>query len=224
MTARTTPIRILVVDDHELFRAGLVRLLGHEDDLEVVGQAASCAQAVARAAALAPDVVLMDLNLPDGSGLEATTEVLRTAPEVAVVVLTVAEEDDAVLGAVLAGASGYLLKGSPLPEIVAAVRGVVCGHAPIAASVTPGLLSVLRTQRPLAPTASAPADAPAALSEREHDVLRLLIEGHDNLVIGERLFLSTSTVKHHVSSILRKLEVDNRIQAAVLAVRGGLVA
>lgn len=212
-------LRVLVVDDHDLFRSGLRRLLSEEPELEVVGDARRGDEAIQKAMQLKPDVVVMDINMPGMSGVEATRGVLQASPDTAVLMLTVTSDENAVLDAVLAGASGYLLKDATLPEIVRGIHAAAAGQSLIAPSVAGDLLARLR--RHGAPDAPAPA-APN-LSPRELDVLRLVVAGYDNGQIGQRLHLSSSTVKHHVSSTLEKLGVENRIQAAVLAVRLGLV-
>jgi DNA-binding NarL/FixJ family response regulator len=208
----------MVVDDHDLFRSGLKRLLA-EDGLNIVGEARNGEEAVRRAVELRPDVVVMDVNMPQMSGVEATRELHEAAPECAVLMLTVNADDDDVLDAILAGASGYLLKDARLPEIIRAIHAAAAGEALIAPAVTAGVLDRLR--RHGAPDGPAPPDV--ALTPREVDVLRLIVEGCDNGEIGRRLHLSASTIKHHASSILEKLGVENRIQAAVMAVRLRLV-
>ncbi|MBW3608895.1 MAG: response regulator transcription factor [Actinobacteria bacterium] len=219
-TPAVSPLRVMVVDDHDLFRSGLRRLLQEEDGLEVVADARRGDEAVQRAGELHPDVVVMDINMPGISGVEATRGVLQKSPATAVLMLTVTTDENAVLDAVLAGASGYLLKDATLPEIVRGIRAAAAGQSLIAPSVAGDLLSRLR--RHGAPDAP-PTGAPPELSPRELDVLRLVVAGCDNGDIAKRLYVSTSTVKHHVSSALEKLGVDNRIQAAVMAVRLGLV-
>jgi DNA-binding NarL/FixJ family response regulator len=212
------PLRVMVVDDHDLFRSGLRRLLG-EDGLVVVGEARNGHEAVQRAIELRPDVVVMDVRMPGMGGVEATRQLRELAPESAVLMLTVNGDDDSVLDAILAGAVGYLLKDARLPEIVRAIHAAAAGEALIAPAVTAGVLDRLR--RHGAP--DAPRVPAVELSPRELDVLRLIVAGHDNGEIGRQLHLSASTIKHHASSILDKLGVQNRIQAAVLAVRSGLV-
>ena len=211
-------VRILLVDDHDLFRSGLRRLLDAEDGLQVVAEARHGDEAVRRAAQLRPQVVVMDV-MPGTSGIEATKGVLAASPETAVLMLTVSDADDEVLDAVLAGACGYLLKSATLPEIITAIRAAAAGQSLIAPSVTGGLLARLRRHG----RTDARAQVASDLSARELDVLALLVEGRDNVQIGSKLHLSSSTIKHHVSSILHKLGVENRVQAAVVAVRQGLV-
>jgi DNA-binding NarL/FixJ family response regulator len=217
--ALVTPLRVVVVDDHDLFRSGLRRLLDEDDGLEVVGEARSGDQAVARIAELCPDVVVMDVNMPGMSGPEATRAVREVSPASAVLMLTVNTDDDAVLDALLAGAVGYMLKDAALPEIIRGIRAAAAGQSLIAPIVASGLLERLRRYGP----PEVPSPPPSQLSSRELEVLRLIVDGHDNGEIGRRLHISSSTVKHHASSILEKLAVENRIQAAVLAVRTGLV-
>lgn len=214
-----TPLRVMVVDDHDLFRSGLRRLLEEQEGLEIVGEANRGDEAVRLAEQLRPDVVVMDVNMPGMSGVEATRLLLLRSPGSSVLMLTVANEDAAVLDAVLAGASGYLLKDATLPDIVRGIRAAAAGHSLIAPSVAGNLLAQLRRRGP-------PDAAPAAASElsaRELDVLRLVVAGCENGEIATRLHLSPSTIKHHVSSTLEKLGVENRIQAAVMAVRLGIV-
>ena len=212
-------LRVMVVDDHDLFRSGLRRLLDGEAGLEVVAAARGGEEAVRLAGELRPDVILMDVNMPGMSGIAATGAILKASPEIAVLMLTVSVQDDEVLDAVLAGASGYLLKDATLAEIVAAVRAAAAGQSMIAPRVAGSLLARLRRHGPR-------EDGPPAchdLSERELEVLTLLVAGCDNARVAQQLHVSASTVKHHVSSILVKLGVENRVQAAVLAVRQGLV-
>jgi two-component system response regulator DegU len=207
----------MVVDDHDLFRSGLKRLLG-EEGLTIVGEARNGEEAVRRALELRPDVIVMDVNMPGMSGVEATRQLHVAAPECAVLMLTVNADDSDVLDAILAGAAGYLLKDARLPDIVRGIRAAAAGEALIAPAVTAGVLERLRRHGP--PDESPPQ---VSLTPREIDVLQLIVEGCDNGEIGRRLHLSASTIKHHASSILEKLGVENRIQAAVLAVRSGLV-
>ena len=209
----------MVVDDHDLFRRGLRRLLEEQDGLVVLADARRGDEALSVAAALRPDVVVMDINMPGMSGTDATRSLREVSPASAVLMLTVSDDDAAVLDAVLAGASGYLLKDATLAEIVRGIRAAAVGDSLIAPAVAGSLLARLRRH--------GPPDAPPAptpqLSPREFDVLGLIVAGCENGEIGRRLHLSASTIKSHVSSTLAKLGVENRIQAAVLAVRLGLV-
>jgi DNA-binding NarL/FixJ family response regulator len=210
-------IRVVVVDDHELFRGGLVGLL-QERGFDVVGEAALAANGIQLVLDLSPDVVLMDLNMPGMSGIEATQRLTAAAPLVRVVVLTVMATERNVMDVVLAGACGYLLKDAPIDQIVEGIRAAARGESLISPSVASQLMRRLRE-----PQNVEPALASADLTPRELEVLELLSRGMDNPQIAKTLFLSQHTVKNHVSSILVKLQVQNRIQAAVRAVRSGLV-
>ncbi len=210
-------VRVVVVDDHDLFRRGLRELLT-EQGLSVVGEAGNGDDGVRLVTHAQPDVVVMDLNMPRMSGVEATRRIAQTSPGVHVLVLTISAGDAAVMEAIEAGAKGYLLKDASIDEIASAVRAAAAGESPIAPPVAGRLLDRLRPQ----------ADERAAadevdLTERELDVLRLIVAGMENREIAEELVISEPTAKNHVSSILAKLEVDNRIKAAVYAVRRGLV-
>jgi DNA-binding NarL/FixJ family response regulator len=212
-------VRVLVVDDYDLFRSGLCRLFGQSDGITVVADARSGDDAVRRAAELLPDVVVMDVNMPGISGVEATRRLLEVSPHSAVLMLTATDDEENVLDAVLAGASGYLLKDAKLSEIVRGVRAAATGQSLIAPRVAGSLLARLRSPTPR----KQPEQKPLALSPRELDVLRLLVAGCETIEIGRRMHLSPSTIKHHVSSTFEKLGVENRVQAAVMAVRQGLV-
>jgi DNA-binding NarL/FixJ family response regulator len=211
-------VRVLIVDDHDLFRTGLRTLL-EEEGFEVAA-AASGAAALRRLTAFVPDVILMDVSMPGMSGIESTPLVLERAPHAGVIMLTIAGDDACVLEAIRAGASGYLLKDAQLSEIAAAIRAVAAGLGAVAPSVAGVLLRSVYSGRPQA--SERPDTAGLRLSLREHDVLALLTRGCDNGEIARRLFVSPSTVKHHVSNLLLKIGADNRVQAATYAVRSGL--
>jgi DNA-binding NarL/FixJ family response regulator len=208
--------RLLIVDDHDLFRAGLAELL-EEHGFEVE-QARDGAAGLRMCRSFRPHVVLMDLHMPGISGIEATRQVVAAHAEAAVLMLTVAADDQVVLDAFRAGASGYILKEAHLAEIVAAVRAVAEGRSPIAARVAGALVTSVRERRVARP----PGVDPSLLTERERAVLALLAEGYDNATIAARLYVSPSTVKNHLSHLLEKLHLDNRVQAAAYAVRHGL--
>jgi DNA-binding NarL/FixJ family response regulator len=208
-------LRVLVVDDHDLFRTGLRRLL-EEEGLEVA-EARSGDAALAALDWFAPDVVLMDLNMPGMSGIEATARLLQVQPAASVVMLTISRDEAPIIEAVRSGASGYLLKDAELDEIVGAIRTAAAGQSVLGPTAADAVMAHIRNE-PLVPAAPALGE----LSDREREVLVLLALGCDNMTIGERLFLSPSTVKHHVSSILQKLGVANRLQAAAVAIRHGL--
>lgn len=212
-------IRVLVVDDHDLFRTGLRSLL--EEEGFDVADASSGPAGAQRAGSFAPDVVVMDMNMPAMTGVEATPLVLEAAPEASLLMLTIATDDERVLAAVRAGASGYLLKDAPLEEIAAGIRSAASGGSIIAPSVAGALVKSIRRDAPPSPEAAVSPAAPK-LSAREREVLALLADGYDNGEIARRLYLSPSTVKNHVSKLLEKLGVDNRVQAATFAIRRGL--
>ena len=209
------PLRVLVVDDHAFYRSGLRAMLAGEG--LAVTEAASGAAALESARREAPDVVLMDVHMPGMSGIEATRRLGDAARAVPVVMLTVSADERDVVAAVRAGARGYVLKDATVEEIVASVRAAVEGEAVISPRVTGALLAGVRE-------AGAPDDAPApvALTDRERDVLQLIAAGMDNAAIGRELYISAGTVRKCVSSILAKLGVDSRVEAAVYAVRRGL--
>ncbi len=206
------------MDDHDLFRRGLRELL-EEQGIRVIGEASTGSDAIALAVRARPDVVVMDLNLPRQSGVDATRELVAAAPESRVLMLTVASDGRSVLDALIAGACGYLLKDATVEEIAAGVRAAAAGQSFVSPQVGHHVLERLRGQ---AGGAEGARGEETPLSERELDILRLIAEGCDNDEIAERLFLSPRTVKNHVSSILAKLQMDNRVQAAVYAVRKGI--
>ena len=208
---------MIVVDDHDLFRGNLVELL-EERGIRVVGQAALAADAIRQASELDPDVVLMDLSMPGMSGIEATQRLAAAAPLVRVLALTVVADDRHVLDALLAGACGYLLKESSIDQIIEGIKAAARGESVISPRIASRLVRRLR-----APDEAEHGLGGADLTPREHQVLELLARGMDNTEIARELNLSQHTVKNHVSSILVKLQVENRIQAAVRAVRGGLL-
>jgi DNA-binding NarL/FixJ family response regulator len=219
-TARSTEtLRVLLVDDHDLFRTGLRNLL-EEQTVQVVGEAADGAQAIRMVRELAPDVVVMDLNMPGMSGVEATRQVTTLAPLTRVVVLTISDQDDDVMNAILAGACGYLMKDSSIQDLMQGIKAASVGESLISPHIAAKVLQRMRA------TGTNEADAAmirAELSDREIQVLKLIANGKDNAQIAADLHISPKTVKNHISNILMKLQIDNRIQAAVYAVRSGIV-
>jgi two-component system nitrate/nitrite response regulator NarL len=212
-------LRILLVDDHLLFRKGLVRLLDAQPDFEVVGEAADGLEAISQVELLRPDLVLMDIRMPNCDGLEATRRIKAQMPDVRVVMLTVSEDEQDLATAVRYGADGYLLKDL-LPEaLFQHLRGVMAGEAPISRTMTVKLFHQLaqRSQPAIQPAAA------AVLSARECEVLALVVEGFSNQRIADELNIARNTVKNHLRSILAKLGVRNRAQAAAYAVSQGLV-
>jgi DNA-binding NarL/FixJ family response regulator len=215
-----TSTRMLVADDQELVRAGFCVILGAAEGIEVAGEAADGEQAVALAAALAPDVVLMDIRMPGMDGLAAARLITARQPSPKVVMLTTFDLDDYVYEALRAGASGFLLKDSPRADLVAAVRAAAAGDALLAPSVTRRLIEAF-AHRP--PEATPSPSAIASVTAREKDVLLLLARGRSNAEIAAALFVSEATIKTHVASLLAKLGLRDRVQAVILAYETGLV-
>ncbi|GAA3396838.1 response regulator transcription factor [Cryptosporangium minutisporangium] len=213
-------IRVLVVDDQELVRAGFEALIEVDDGVEVVGSAANGADAVELARASTPDVVLMDIRMPVMDGLEATAAILSTVPDTKILILTTFDLDEYVFGALRAGASGFLLKDTPPTQLLAGIRIVAAGEALLAPSVTRQLIeSYVRRPAPSAP----PPAALDVLTERETEVLGLVAGGLSNDEIGARLFVSPATVKTHIGRLLMKLHCRDRAQLVVTAYETGLV-
>lgn len=213
---RGSDLKVLVVDDHEMFRRGLVGLL-EERGIQVFGEATLAADAIQQATEMGPGVVLMDLTMPGMSGIEATQRLTAVAPLARVLVLTVSADDQHVMDALLAGACGYLLKDSTVDQIVQGIRAAERGESSISPSIAARLIRRLREPQEIEPPNAGPE-----LTPRELEVLDLVARGLDNSQIARALFLSQHTIKNHVSSILIKLQVENRIQAAVRAVRSGM--
>lgn len=215
-------IRVMLADDQRLMRDGMRTLLSLEEGLAVVGEAGDGAEAVRQALTLRPDVVLMDIRMPGMNGVEATREIRRALPDTRVLVLTTFDDDDLVMDALMEGAAGYLTKDLPAEEIAEAIRRVQTGGVimppPIAAKV------VAELARRSAPVQAPPADEKllSELTDREREVLRLLSQGYSNKEIGESLYITEGTAKNHVSSVIDKLGLRDRTQAALWAVRHGL--
>jgi two-component system NarL family response regulator len=210
------PIRVVISDDHELFRRGLRMVLEAEDDIEVVAEAADGQEAVARAEELAPDVVLMDVRMPRMGGIEATRLIRQLFPTTRIIVLTVSDEEDDLYGAVKAGANGYLLKEVSIEEVADAVRAVFAGQSLISPALASKLLADFSAQPKADDDALArpPRLSDARLSDREVAVLKLVALGHGNDEIAEQLGVSESTVRNHVANILVKLQMRSQIEPA----------
>ncbi len=212
-------IRVLVADDHDLFRSGLRGLL-EGAGLVVVGEASRGDEAVRAVGEFAPDVVVMDLNMPVLDGVHATREIVSSSPLTRIVVLTVSDQEEDVMDAILAGACGYLLKSSSIEQLVAGIHAAAVGESLVSPHIAAKVLQRLRAGS--TDTASAETIR-AELSDREVEVLKLVAAGLENAEIAAKLHISPKTVKNHLSNIFMKLQFENRIQAAVYAVRSGLV-
>ena len=209
--------RVLVVDDHPVYRDGLALMLGSVDGVEVVGTAADGADAVRQCEDVLPDVVVMDVQMPELDGIEATRRILATAPSTGVVVLTMYEDDEQVFAAIRAGARGYLLKGANQDEILRAVTSVARGEAVFGPSIARRIADFFSQPRTTAPAAPFPE-----LTAREREVLELVAAGRSNAAIAHLLFLSQKTVRNHVSNVFTKLHVADRAEAIVRAREAGL--
>lgn len=210
-------LRIMVVDDHDDFRGGLGALIASTPTLELVGSADNGADAVRTALDLQPDVVLMDLHMPQLNGIEATERIVRSAPHIGVLVLTMMEDEDSVFAAIRAGARGYLLKGARRSEIVRSIEAVGAGEVIFGPTIAERVTTYFRgVQMPAAPTLF------PELTERERHVLRLIAAGQENAEIARELHLSVKTIRNHASNIFAKLQVAHRAQAIVLAREAGM--
>ncbi|WP_328669432.1 response regulator transcription factor [Streptomyces sp. NBC_00328] len=216
-SSRKEPIRVLVVDDHALFRRGLEIVLAAEEDIQVVGEAGDGAEAVDKAADLLPDIVLMDVRMPKRGGIEACTSIKEVAPSAKIIMLTISDEEADLYEAIKAGATGYLLKEISTDEVATAIRAVADGQSQISPSMASKLLTEFKSmiqrtdERRLVP-------APR-LTDRELEVLKLVATGMNNRDIAKELFISENTVKNHVRNILEKLQLHSRMEAVVYAMR-----
>ncbi|NEC91036.1 response regulator transcription factor [Streptomyces sp. SID12501] len=208
------PIRVFLLDDHEVVRRGLADLLDSEPDISVIGNAGTVDQALARGPALRPDVAVLDVRLPDGDGISVCRELRSQMPELACLMLTSFDDEEALLDAIMAGASGYVLKQIKGSDLVSAVRTVASGQSMLDPETTARLMRSLRAEP--AQTPAVPSEL-ESLSPRERDILALIGDGLTNREIGTKLYLSEKTVKNHISRLLAKLGVQRRVQAAVLA-------
>lgn len=209
-------IRVLIADDHPVYRDGLRTLLTSQPDTEVTGEAGTGEEAIAMAASTRPDVILMDIKMPGINGIEATRRILQSNPGIAVLMLTMFEDDDSVFAALRAGARGYLLKGADQTEILRAIKAVASGEAIFGPAIATRLIRYFNPQQ------RQPHPAFPDLTEREKEVLGLIAQGLSNADIARQFFLSPKTVRNHVSNILGKLQVADRTQAALRAREAGL--
>jgi DNA-binding NarL/FixJ family response regulator len=214
------PIRVLIADDHPVFRYGLRALLSTEPTTEVIGEATTGEETIQLASTLVPDVILMDLNMPGVNGIEATEHILAAHPSIAILVLTMFDDDDSVFAAMRAGARGYLLKGAEGEDTVQALRVVSAGEAIFSPAIAQRLVHYFRAGGP-GRTRAAPPEFPE-LTEREREVLTLIGQGYTNPAIAEKLVISPKTVRNHVSTIFSKLQVAGRAEAILRARNAGL--
>jgi DNA-binding NarL/FixJ family response regulator len=209
-------IRVIIADDHTLFRDGLVALLNSVPEIDVVGTAQDGQEAIQLAVDLQPDVVLMDLLMPKVNGIEATKHIIQTSPHIGVVMLTMFEDDESVFAAMRAGARGYVLKGADQEDVLRAIHAVARGEALFGPSIATRLMDFFT------PPVSEPAQAFPELTEREHEILALIAQGSNNSEIAEQLHISLKTVRNHVSNIYNKMQVTDRVQAVLRAREAGL--
>jgi DNA-binding NarL/FixJ family response regulator len=214
------PIRVAVVDDQELFRRGLVMLVGAEDDIEVVGEASDGEEAAALAEEKAPDVILMDVRMPKLSGTEACVTIKQVAPSAKIIMLTMSDEEVDLYDAIKNGASGYLLKDASIDEVSQAIRLVADGQSLISPSMAAKLLEEFKT---ISRTGGKPEEIAPKLTDRELEVLNLVARGLNNREIARDLYISENTVKNHVRNILEKLQLHSRMEAVMYAVREKLL-
>jgi two-component system, NarL family, nitrate/nitrite response regulator NarL len=210
-------MKIIIVDDHVLFREGLAAIIRSETDIEIMGQAGSVQEAIELVKTLKPDLVLMDFGLPDGTGADATRAILKEYPQCKIIFLTMSEEDEHLFAAIRSGAKGYLLKNMRPSKLISTLRSVQQGESALSRSMT------LRLMEELARTKETPRTGDPTLTRREMEVLRELAAGVSNQEIAQHLFISENTVKYHVHSILEKLNLSDRRDAAIYAREHGLI-
>lgn len=216
----THPIRILFADDHAIVRQGLSQICDAELDMQVVGQAANGLEACRLVAHVQPDVIVIDINMPELDGVQATRQILADHPEIGVIILTMHRQDQYVFEAIKAGARAYLLKDADSEELLDTIRSVAAGDAVLNPTIALKMIEEFRRQQ----TSAIGADGITMLTEREQDILRLVAQGLDNNTISERLGLSEKTVRNRMTAIFEKLHVNNRVQAALYALRRGLAS
>jgi two-component system, NarL family, nitrate/nitrite response regulator NarL len=212
--------RILIADDHVLFREGMRNIIQHWGDYEVVGEATNGLEAIELTRELSPDIILMDIAMPVMDGIQATKRIVNEFPSICVVMLTTSEDEEDLLNAIECGAKGYLLKDTPSKRLHNELRGMVQGKTPLSGLMATKMLKEFSRSGNVA---QARDEYQEHLTEREHQILQLLVEGHSNVEIAEKVYLSENTVKKHVRNILEKFHSNNRVEAAVYAVREGLV-
>lgn len=216
-TEGSSGIRVLIADDHTLFRDGLRTLLTSAPDTELLGEAATGREAIELAASLQPDLIIMDIRMPDVNGIEATRRIVHTSPHINILVVTMFDDDQSVFAAMRAGARGYLLKGANHTEMLRAIRAVGSGEAIFSPTIAVRLMDYFAQTRSNAPLPVFPE-----LTEREHEVLKLIAQGHKNAEIAAQLVLSPKTVRNHITNILSKLQVADRAEAIIRAREAGL--
>lgn len=229
-------VNIVIADDHQLFREGVKRIINMEDDMEVIGECGDGIQVIELCNQITPDIVLMDINMPLENGVVATERLKLIFPDIKVIILSIHDDESYVFETLRKGASGYLLKDMEAESLINAIRSVVAGHAYIHPKVTGKLINQLRRMTYLDDVGVVGSgqgvkdsnlkyihNANSPLTKREAEVLRLMAEGKSNKLIGEFLYISEKTVKNHVSSILQKMEVDDRTQAVIIAIKNGWV-
>ncbi len=212
-------IRVLIADDHTLFREGIIAILMKVADIEVVGDASTGYDAVAQAQALAPDVILMDINMPDMNGIEATQQVMAMKPDTGVIMLTMLEDNDSLFAAMCAGARGYILKGADKAEVINTIRAVARGEALFGSAIATRLTAFFQNAKG---TTNQSVEPFPELTERESEVLELIASGENNQEIADQLYISPKTVSNHISNIFNKLQVADRAQAIIKARQAGL--
>lgn len=217
----TAPIRVILADDHAMFRQGTAELLNHEADIEVVGQAADGQEAIELTARLHPDIVVMDVRMPGLSGIEATRRIRSQHPDVQVLVLTAHDDDQYIFSLLQAGASGYLLKSAPISDLINAIRHVQAGESPLDPGIARKVVLQLTGEGEKRSSASSEEQPYDGLSPRELEVLQLLARGMNNRAIAETLFISERTVQAHLTSIFAKMQVNSRLEAVLAAIRRG---